>query len=76
MASGMIEAPHALINLKVGKKAVAAPFVSLDVRMRYIRDACSDVSLLKELQAAYRECRSPELVGNLLWCMPKLVGEC
>jgi hypothetical protein len=70
MAPGTIEAPHALINLKVGKKGVAPPFVSLAVRMRYIKEACSDVSSLSDLRAAYRQCRNPEPVGNLLGCIP------
>ena len=56
-----IEEPHAIVNLKVGKKAVLGPFVSLANRMpSIIDDVHNKPAALSEFEQCYGTCRSPE----------------
>jgi hypothetical protein len=59
--SGTIEQPHALVNLKVGKKTVAAPFVSLAARFPFIREELKGPSRMGRMHHMYGLSRNPDL---------------
>jgi hypothetical protein len=62
---GTIEQPHALVNLKVGKKSVVSPFVSLAVRISHINDRIQHPDAMVRLQQCYAETRHPDRLARL-----------
>lgn len=58
---GTIEQPHALVNLKVGRKHAASPYVSLANRLAFIKEALrSDHAARLRFEACYDVARNPE----------------
>eukprot|EP00969_Alexandrium_andersonii_P103848 4582252-Alexandrium_andersonii.AAC.1 len=58
LGQGTIEQPHALINLRVGKKSVVAPYVSLAVRVPQILPQLRQPGSLGAFRGCYSETRS------------------
>ena len=54
---GTIEQPHGIVNIKIGKKSVNPPEISLANRMQYIRDAVRDPTELKKFENMYARLR-------------------
>ena len=60
MPTGTIEQPHAMVNLRVGKRGVVAPFVSLAMRMPAIRKLLQHPHSARELQQFYAMVADPD----------------
>ena len=68
--SGTIEQPHAIVNLKLGKKFVLAPEVSLANRMQHIRDAIRTPASLRVFEGCYAKLRNLDNFAKL-FCLHK-----
>ena len=61
-----IEAPHALVNLKVGKKSVSPPYISLATRLSLLDTEFKEDAEMGALVAAYSQVRDIKTMASLL----------